>query len=159
MGKNRQGAPGGARMPFAVWNPELGDWESPQLDLFAQRARFGETWPTSGMTRGGLAYRLPRWERLITGSGCSRSPGALLRTPLASDSIRGRETLAKVKARKGTIALTHQVMELVARGSDPTEGEVAFALAGTLFDVGDLTPGPSPGGSGSLAGPPRPRPS
>ncbi|MDR1189388.1 MAG: hypothetical protein LBK95_18380 [Bifidobacteriaceae bacterium] len=152
-------APGGALTPFAVWNPALGDWESPQLDLCGRPARYGATWPTSGMTQGGLAYRLPRWERLISGSGCSPSPGALLRTPLASDSIRGRETLAKVRARKGTIALTHQVMDLVACGSGPTEGELAFALAGTLFDVGDHTPEPSPDGSGSPADPPPPRPS
>ena len=139
-------------MPFAVWNPDLGDWQTPQLDLLGQPAPWWETWPTSGMTRHGLAYRRPPWGRRITGSGCASAPGALLRTPLASDSIRGRESLARVKARGGTIALTHQIMELV----DPSpEAERVFELIGTLFDVGDPTPEPSPDGSGSPQDRPR----
>jgi hypothetical protein len=109
------------------------------------------------MTRGGLAFRLPGWERLITGSGCSPSPGALLRTPLASDSIRGRETLAKVRARGGTIALTHQIMALVDPEPERSDAETVFGLIGTLFDGGDLMPLPSPDGSGSPAGPPQRR--
>jgi hypothetical protein len=109
------------------------------------------------MTRGGLAYRLPRWELLITGSGFSPSPGALLRTPLASDSIRGREPLARVKARGGTIALAHQIFDLLYPA--PAEAETVFNLIGTLWDGGDPTPPPSQDGSGSWQDPPQPQPS
>ena len=149
--------PDGARIPFAVWNPDSGDWESVKADLCGRPVPWLETWPASAMTRGGLAYRLPPWERLITGSGCSSPPGALLRTPLASDAIRGRETLAKVKARRGTIALAHQVLDLVS--PPPADAETVFDLIGTLFDGGDRTPGPSPDGSGSPEGQPPTRPS
>jgi DNA (cytosine-5)-methyltransferase 1 len=46
----------------------------------------------------------------ITASGSSSPPTAktLFRTPLASDSSRGGETLDRVRARRGTIALSHQ---------------------------------------------------
>lgn len=42
-----------AVQPLAVWNPTRGIWESPQLDLFGQRAPCWATWWTSGMTRNG----------------------------------------------------------------------------------------------------------
>ncbi|MDR0626582.1 MAG: hypothetical protein LBG11_04855 [Bifidobacteriaceae bacterium] len=141
-----------AGMPFAVWNPGAGFWESPQLDLCGLPGVFSGIWPASGLMRNGLAYRRPRWERLIAGSGCSSWPGALLRTPLASDSIRGRETLARVKARKGTIALTHQVMDLIGPEPPPEDAGTVFGLIGTLFDGGDPTPRRSPDGNGSPAG-------
>src|SRR5699024_5172213 len=44
--------------------------------------------------------------------GCASSSlpaaGALFRTPLATDSTRGGESLEQVRARRGTIALSHQ---------------------------------------------------
>jgi hypothetical protein len=46
----------------------------------------------------------------IPDSASSSSPTALFRTPLASDSARGGETLDHVRARRGTIALSHQII-------------------------------------------------
>lgn len=109
--------------------------------------------------RDGSAYRLRVSALPITASGSSFSPGApaLFRTPLASDSSRGGESLDQVKARRGTIALSHQIIDFAlhgpngspARGNEP---ETLWALIETIFDAGDDTPTPSPDGSTSPEG-------
>ena len=95
--------------PFSVWNPTRGVWETSQADLYGHMAPYSETWPTCGTTHDGLAYLLPMSVRHIPGSESSSSRDVLFRTPLASDSARGGETLAQARARRGTIALSHQV--------------------------------------------------
>ncbi|GAA4890290.1 hypothetical protein GCM10025789_03440 [Tessaracoccus lubricantis] len=135
-----------ATQPLAVWNPIRGIWEKPQLDLFGQREQFWETWPTSGMTRNGSVYPLPLSAHLIPDTGSSSSPTALFRTPLASDASRGGETLQQVKARRGTIALSHQIIDLALHGPHgyprTQEPESLWSLIGQLFDAGDDTPKP-----------------
>lgn len=64
------------------------------------------------MTRNGSVFPLPPSVRRIPGSVSSSSPTALFRTPLASDAARGGETLQQVQARRGTIALSHQIIDL-----------------------------------------------
>jgi len=54
----------------------------------------------------GSAYQLPLSALFTNASASSSSPGALFRTPLATDSARGGETLDQVRARRGTIALS-----------------------------------------------------
>lgn len=145
-----------AMQPFAVWNPTRGVWETSQPDLYGHLAPYSETWPTSGTTQGGSAYLLPPSVRRIPGSASSSSPTALFRTPLASDSIRGNEPIERVHARRGTITLSHQVVELVTRrGRQPTP-EATFALIEEFFNAGDATPQPSSDGNASPDDLPRP---
>lgn len=145
-----------AVQPFAVWNPTRGVWETSQPDLYGHLAPYSETWPTSGTTHDGLAYPLPQSAHHIPGSVSSSSPAALFRTPLASDSARGGETLAQVRARRGTIALSHQVIDLVAgRGRQPSP-EATFALIEEFFDAGDATQEPSSDGNASSDDLPQP---
>lgn len=67
---------------LAQWNPTRGVWETGQLDLLSGLSElYLETWPTSGMTHGGVAYELPTPE-LPTDASASSS----LRTPTARDS-------------------------------------------------------------------------
>lgn len=134
---------------FAVWNPTRGVWETSQPDLYGHLAPYSETWPTSGTTHDGSAYPLPRSAHPIPDSASSSSPIALFRTPLASDSARGGESLDHVKARRGTIALSHQVIDLVTKHGRQPSGDATFALIGDFFDAGDATPQPSPGGNAS----------
>lgn len=136
-----------AVQPFAVWNPTRGVWETSQPDLYGHLAPYSETWPTSGTTHDGSAYPLPLSAHRIPGSASSSSPTALFRTPLASDSARGGETLAAVKARRGTIALSHQVIDLVTHHRRGPSAEATVALIEKFFDAGDATPGPLPDGS------------
>ncbi|WP_435159324.1 hypothetical protein [Amycolatopsis sacchari] len=134
--------------PFATWNPIRGVWETSQPDLYGHLAPYSETWPTSGMTHGGSVYPLPRSAHRIPDSASSFSATALFRTPLASDSARGGETLDQVKARRGTIALSHQVIDLVLKLGRPSPEET-FALVEDFFDAGDATPQPLPDGNAS----------
>src|SRR5699024_10098120 len=86
------------RPPFATWNPNHGCWETTQPDLFGHSARYWAIWPTSGEMRTGSAYR-HHWpvHRIIGSASSSQpTPKALFRTPLASDSSRGGETLDRV---------------------------------------------------------------
>ena len=96
------------------------------------------------MTRNGSVYPLPPSAHHIPGSVSSSSPTALFRTPLASDAARGGESLQQVKARRGTIALSHQIIDLALHGPDgyprAEEPESLWALIGELFDAGDDTP-------------------
>lgn len=130
--------------PLAMWNPTRGIWEKPQLDLFAQQEQFSETWPTSGMTRNGSVYPLPPSAHRTPGIACLSSATALFRTPLASDASRGGESLQQVKARRGTIALSHQIIDLALHGPNGyprEEPENLWMLIGRLFGDGDDTPG------------------
>ena len=53
------------------------------MSLCGHSEPFSETWPTSGMTRGGSAYELQTWEHLMAASASSSSP--VLPTPQARD--------------------------------------------------------------------------
>ena len=118
--------------PLAIWNPRRGVWETTQRDLFGLSAL------------------------LTTGSASSSSPPAkaLFRTPLASDSSRGGETLDQVKARRGTIALSHQIIDFALHGphgslNKKDASETLWSLIDELFNGGDDTPTPSPAGNTS----------
>ena len=150
--------------PFATWNPTRGIWETTQLDLYGLSAPFSGIWSTCGWMHDGSAYRLPLSALLPNASASSPSPGALFRTPLATDSSRGGETLDQVRARRGTIALSHQIIDFALHGPAGSpirrgERETLWSLVDGLFSAGDATPTPSPVGNTSL-GEPRPhRPS
>lgn len=139
--------------PLAVWNPILGVWARPQLDLFGQQEPCSGTWWTSGMTRNGSVYPLPPSAHHIPDIEYSSSRTALLRTPLASDASRGGESLQQVKARRGTIALSHQIIDLALHGPDgyprAEEPDGLWGLIGQLFNDGDDTPKQSRDGSTS----------
>ncbi len=85
--------------PFAQWNPTRGFWETHQPDLFGYLEPYSAIWPTSGTTLAGLAYPLPTSAHPTPDFGSSSSPGALFRTPLASDAARDGETLGQMRAR------------------------------------------------------------
>ena len=135
--------------PFAIWNPTLGIWETTQLDLSGRLAPYSETWPTSGTTRNGSVYPLPPSALPIpdSASSSSRTAPILFRTPLASDASRGGESLDQVRERRGTIALSHQVIDLALNGPDGSkrwkdESETLWPLIEDIFTTGEdtLTP-------------------
>ena len=76
------------RQPLAQWNPTRDCWETTQQGSLLSELSdvYSETWPTSGMTRNGVAYALPTWEPPTHGSASSYSPPAkLLPTPTSRD--------------------------------------------------------------------------
>jgi hypothetical protein len=140
--------------PFATWDPTRGIWQTAQLDLCGLWEPYSAIWPTCGWMRDGSAYLLPLSALPITGFASSSSPTARFRTPLASDSQWGGESLEHVRARRGTIALSHQIIDLALNGphgspNRKAESETLWPLIEQLFDDGDATPQPSPDGSTS----------
>ncbi len=93
------------------------------------------------------------------GFASSSSPTAKtpFRTPLAADSSRGSKSLDHVRARRGTIALPHQVIDLALNGptgsrSKNSGSETLWFLIEGIFAAGDATPTPSSDGSTSPEG-------
>ncbi|WP_245861775.1 MULTISPECIES: hypothetical protein [Microbacteriaceae] len=145
-------------LPFAQWNPTRGIWETHQPDLYGHLEPYSAIWPTSGTTLAGLAYPLPTSAHHTPDFGSSSSLGALFRTPLASDVARGGETLEQVRARRGTIALSHQIIDLAQNGPRRRRGQEPvglWPLIEQLFDDGDTTPEPSDDGNTSADDPPQ----
>ena len=66
---------------FANFDPGSLSWKTSQLSLVEDLGTFSETWPRSGMMRGGIAYRLPPLAPLTAATG-----SGLLPTPEASNT-------------------------------------------------------------------------
>jgi 5-methylcytosine-specific restriction endonuclease McrA len=83
----------GASTPdsLAFYDPATSSWRTFETSLLATAddgsEEFLETWPSSGMTRNGVSYRL-----LTPGHPTSASGSGLLPTPTAADSDRGSLT-------------------------------------------------------------------
>lgn len=75
-----------SRMPFASYDPETSCWRMSEVTLSGDSEPFSETWPRSGMTRGGCAYELPM-PALPTAGPVSSS---LLPTPVVNDMGKGK---------------------------------------------------------------------
>ena len=74
---------------IATWNPARGVWETTTGSLLCGHLEpFSQTWPTSGMTRRGVAYELPTSVPLTADTASSSSPG-LLPTPTTADGKGG----------------------------------------------------------------------
>ncbi len=61
---------------LASYDPASSSWRTSQTSFTEGLASFSETWPRSGMTRNGTAYRLPLSERVTieTDSGLLPTP-------------------------------------------------------------------------------------
>lgn len=82
--------------PIATWNPARGVWERPETNILCEHsALYSETWPTSGMTRGGRLYPLPTPGHRTDASESS----SLLPTPAAGNFNDG-EDLESWEARR-----------------------------------------------------------
>ena len=75
------------KQPLATWNPASSAWETTDAHLCGHSVVYSETWPSSGMTRRGVAYALPTLALPTDGSESSSSPG-LLPTPRAEERMQ-----------------------------------------------------------------------
>lgn len=66
---------------FASYDPPSSSWKTSQRSLVEGLETFSETWPRSGMMRGGTAYQLPPLAPLTAATG-----SGLLPTPEASNA-------------------------------------------------------------------------
>src|SRR5210317_1218797 len=88
---------------LARFDPDTQSWRTYQTCLVALAnneadglARFSETWPRSGMTQSGIAYKLPTLAHRISGTGYGSSPTHSIPTPTAQDHIERRSTSTEV---------------------------------------------------------------
>ena len=82
--------------PFAWFDRSTQLWRTWQRCSDEGWARFSATWPRSGMTRSGIAYRAPPLAPLTYGTGYGSSPSHSIPTPTASDHIKRRSTSKEV---------------------------------------------------------------
>lgn len=84
-------------------------------DIFGHSDVYSETWPTSGITRNGVAFALPTWAPPTTGSASSSSPPAeMLRTPAAAEAEGGALSPERARVENRTLRLTGQILDMVA---------------------------------------------
>ena len=142
---------------IATWNPGRDLWETGTQDLFGHSDVYSETWPTSGMTRNGVAYELPTWEPRTDGSGYSSLPNGETRnlpTPTTRDwkdnVIRmepHRPNDTDTLARALTVLLpTPTTSEGTGAGNGPAKAG-GDNLRTVITSIGDPTPTRSTGGS------------
>lgn len=140
------------QQPLATWNPARGVWEKPTVNLLCgHSAPYSQTWPASGMTRGGSAYALPTSARHTHGSASS-----LLPTPKATDSHHSspadlNRNAPGLRALPGMLLKTPTAQLAVNGGSQHPDKRKAGGHGPTLADeVEHLLPTPAaqePGGT------------
>ena len=77
------------RASLANFDPVSSSWRTSQRCLVEGWTVFSETWPRSGMMRGGIAYQLQPLAPLTSGIGSGSLP-----TPRSTDGHKGQRTLA-----------------------------------------------------------------
>jgi hypothetical protein len=93
---------------LAQWNPTRGVWETGQMDLLSGLSElYSATWPSSGMTRNGVAYERPTPVLPTVGTASSSSPN--LNTPTVEDAGRaGSQEWANRWAAGESVPTTQQ---------------------------------------------------
>lgn len=67
--------------PFAWYDQESSSWKTFQHSLTGAWIPYSDPWPTAGMMRNGIAYRLEELELPITENDCSLSLGTVTANP------------------------------------------------------------------------------
>ena len=103
----------------AIWNPKADRWEESTQDIYGRSDAYVETWPKSGMTRGGRLYELPTLVPPTTGreSSSSQPPQPpnerYLPTPNARDGGGGGAQHPDIRRAGGhQVCLTDVAIEL-----------------------------------------------
>src|SRR5580692_1505017 len=124
---------------FASFDPATSSWRTSQLSLDGDLERYSETWPRSGMTRSGTAYRLPT---LVLRTGETES--GLLPTPTATPygtTNNGQRADGSTYRTAGTPSLQTMAARGVwptptARDGDPKRGKPTPDGAARQFAAG-----------------------
>lgn len=131
---------------IAEWNPARSVWETGQGQLCGHSDVFSETWPSSGMTRNGVAYALPTWGPPMDDSASL----SLLGTPRTSSSNgvgqymeSERGTRGRLEAQMDLLLRTPTAQLAVNGGSQHPDKRKAGGHGPTLADeVEHLLPTP-----------------
>jgi len=124
---------GSSHGSLANYDHDSSLWKTSQRCLFEAWEQFSETWPRSGMTRSGTAYRLPQLVPLSSATGCG-----LLPTLVAGDSRGSRNGTAKGRSLSDGMTLTDWLWVNVGRGTvSPGSAEqmMGFPIGWTDLDA------------------------
>jgi len=83
---------------FATYDPDTRSWRTSQVCLGGELETFSETWPRSGMTRNGTAYR-----RLPSVPRTSVTDGSAWPTPRATDGSHGGRVTPRESREGGNL--------------------------------------------------------
>ena len=96
----------GQRLPdwLASYDPATSSWKTSQLCLDGALEPYSETWPRSGMTQSGIAYRLPPLVPLTAGTASGLWP-----TPNTSEAKSDTHNVQNRIAKGKQVMLCHAV--------------------------------------------------
>jgi hypothetical protein len=100
-----------SRESFAQYDRDLSSWKTWQTSLFGGCLEFSGNWPRSGMTRNGIAYRLP-----ILACRKAGTAFGLLPTLTASDAKQARNATAPGRSLANGQTMTDWLRLNVGRG-------------------------------------------
>ncbi len=150
----------GRRLPdaFAHYDPGSCCWKTLQGSLAGEWARFSGTWPRSGTTRNGTAYRRPRWVPRTFAAGSSSSPtptAPAWPTPTVSRS-RNRTASRKAGSRHhdGITLLDAVRLWPTPTAADGERTSTSYPRGNPTLAGGELA---GPQGEGTRQGPQRQR--
>ena len=94
---------------FATYDPGSSSWRTSRVSLDGEWETYSETWPNSGMTRSGTAYRRPSSVPPIyaTGSGSWHTPqasDAWVPTTISENTLRRGDPDGPVRTTSGSLA-------------------------------------------------------
>jgi hypothetical protein len=142
---------------LAKFDPATSSWRTSQLCLDGELSEFSETWPRSGMTRSGTAYRLPPLVPLTAGteSGLLPTPTEtanmlapsmqkwpahrnLVATPTSRDWRSGKASQATLEKNSRPLS------EQIGGSLNPTwvEWLMGFPLGWTAFEPSEMPSSP-----------------
>lgn len=124
---------------FAKWNPASCEWRTAQCSLLGDSERFSETWPRSGLMRGGMCFPLPTVAPSISAS----ASGSLLPTLTVCGNYNAKG--ASKKAGDGlATALAKRLPTLLASdaakgGPNAVHGSGTMSLTAAVARLPTLT--------------------
>lgn len=128
---------------FARFDPATSSWRTSQHCFLEGLEKYSETWPRSGMTRSGTAYRLPTLVPLTV-----ETESGLLPTPVAQGDGKSYEAHMAMKARMGRKTCTS--LDVMARSGmwpTPTAQDSANNGGASQYDRNSLPLNAAVGGS------------
>jgi hypothetical protein len=140
--------------PIASWDSTEGRWQTPDgpsESLFVLSAPFSGRWPTSGMTRSGQAYALPKWAPPTDGSVSSSEHG--LPTPRATRGGSGTGTVSLLptpEAKLGSAGTDYARADREGSGGDDLQTRMAKLLPTPRASDGEKGGPNQAGSSGDL---------
>jgi hypothetical protein len=128
-----QGFGSSTRGSFASYDRDTSSWRTSQLSLFGGSIVFSEPWPRSGMTRSGIAYRLPTLAHRKAGIEYG-----LLPTLTAGDAKGARNATAPGRSSADGQTMTDWLWLNIGQGMlDPGSAEQMMGFPIGWTDLGD----------------------